>query len=114
MRGLLRSQYQLQKWTQAVANAKELAAAKGGSSDDKALANMAIAKAFEVEGQYDQAIANFKSVVQLNKAALAAEARYEIANCWFELNNGTPPESAISGDDGLRLGIINAVLERFR
>jgi tetratricopeptide (TPR) repeat protein len=94
MRGLLRSQYQLQKWTEAVANAKELAVAKGSSSDDKALANMAIAKAFEVDGQYDQAIANFKSVVQLNRAALAAEARYEIANCWFSLNKMSDAEKA--------------------
>ena len=94
MRGLLRSQYQLQKWTEAVANAKELAVAKGSSSDDKALANMATAKAFEVDGQYDQAIANFKSVVQLNKAALAAEARYEIANCWFALNKMSDAEKS--------------------
>ena len=94
MRGLLRSQYQLQKWTEAAANAKELAVAKGSSSDDKALANMAIAKSFEVDGQYDQAIANFKTVVQLNKAALAAEARYEIANCWFALNKLSDAEKA--------------------
>ena len=94
MRGLLRCQYQLQKWTEAVANAKELAVAKGSSSDDKALANMAIAKSYEVNGQYDLAIANFKSVVQLNKAALAAEARYEIANCWFELNKLSDAEKA--------------------
>ena len=47
---------------------------------------MAIAKSYQVSGQYDLAITNFKSVVQLNKAALAAEARYEIANCWFQLN----------------------------
>ena len=86
MRGLLRSQYQLQKWTEALDNAKELTGAKGSSSDDKSLANMAIAKSYEVGGQYDLAIANFKSVVQLNKAALAAEARYEIANCWFQVN----------------------------
>ncbi len=94
MRGLLRSQYQLQKWTEAVANAKELAVAKGSSSDDKALANMAIAKSYEVNRQYDQALANFKTVVQLNKAALAAEARYEIANCWFELNKLIDAEKA--------------------
>src|SRR5260221_2169622 len=72
MRGLLRSQYQLQHWTDALDNAKELADAKGSSADDKTLANMAIAKSYEVNGQYDLAIANFKSVVQLNKAALAA------------------------------------------
>lgn len=86
MRGLLRSQYQLSKWTDAAANANELIAAKGSSADDKALANMAIAKAYQVKQQFDQAIANFKTVVQINKAALAAEARYEIAKSWFELN----------------------------
>lgn len=94
MRGLLRSQYQLQKWTEAVENAKELAAAKGSSSDDKTLANMAIAKSYEVNKQYDLALANFKSVVQLNKAALAAEARYEIANCWFALSKLGDAEKA--------------------
>ena len=94
MRGLLRSQYQLQKWTEAVANAKELTAAKGSSSDDKVLANMAIGKSFEVNRQYDQALANFRTVVQLNKAALAAEARYEIAFCWFELNKLADAEKA--------------------
>ena len=86
MRGLLRCQYQLQKWDQAVENANELVTLKGSSSDDKALANMAIAKSYQVNGQYDLAIANYKSVVVLNKAALAAEARYEIANSWFALN----------------------------
>jgi tetratricopeptide (TPR) repeat protein len=94
MRGLLRSQYQLQKWTETLENAKELADAKGASADDKTLANMAIAKSYEVSGQYDLALANFKSVVQLNKAALAAEARYEIANCWFQLNKMTEAEKA--------------------
>jgi len=86
MRGLLRSQYQLQKWNEAVENANELVTLKGSSSDDKALANMAIAKAYQVNGQHDLAIANYKSVVSLNKAALAAEARYEIASSWFALN----------------------------
>jgi tetratricopeptide (TPR) repeat protein len=86
MRGLLRCQYQLQKWNEAVENAKELVSLKGSSADDKSLANMAVAKSYQVNGQYDLAIANYKSVVSLNKAALAAEARYEIANSWFALN----------------------------
>jgi TolA-binding protein len=86
MRGLLRCQYQQQKWNEAVENAKELVSLKGSSTDDKALANMAIAKSYQVNGQYDLAIANYKSVVTLNKAALAAEARYEIASSWFALN----------------------------
>lgn len=94
MRGLLRCQYQQQKWSEAVDNAKELTAAKGSSADDKVLANMAIGKSYEASGQYDQAIASFKSVVQLNKAAMAAEARYEIANCWFQLNKLSESEKA--------------------
>ncbi len=44
MRGLLRSQYQLQRWAEAVENAKELTAAKGSSADDKTLANMALVR----------------------------------------------------------------------
>lgn len=94
MRGLLRSQYQLQKWKEAVENAKELTAAKGSSGDDKSLANMAIAKSHQIDGQYDLAIATYKSVVQLNKAALAAEARYEIANCLFQINKLADAEKA--------------------
>lgn len=94
MRGLLRSQYQQEKWAEALENAKELAAAKGASADDKTLANMAIAKSYQVNGQYDLAITNFRSVVQLNKAALAAEARYEIANSLFQLNKLTDAEKA--------------------
>jgi lipopolysaccharide biosynthesis regulator YciM len=55
---------------------------------------MAIAKSYQVKGQYDLAITNFKSVVQFNKAALAAEARYEIANSWLQLNKLTEAEKA--------------------
>lgn len=94
MRGLLRCQYNLQKWSEASENAKELTAAKGSSADDKTLANMVIAKSYQVAGQYDQAITRFKSVVQLNKAAFAAEARYEIAACWFLLNKLNESEKA--------------------
>ena len=94
MRGLLRSQYQQGKWVEALENAKELTAAKGSSADDKTLASMAIGKSYESGGQYDLAITNFKSVVQLNKAALAAEARYEIANCWFKVDKLSEAEKA--------------------
>ena len=94
MRGLLRSQYKQEKWTEASENAKDLTEAKGSSADDKSLANMAIAKSYQVAGQYDLAITNYKSVVQLNKAELAAEARYEIANSWFQVNKLAEAEKA--------------------
>jgi tetratricopeptide (TPR) repeat protein len=94
LRGLLRSQYQQEKWREAEDNAKELVMMSGSSSDDKALANMAIAKSYQVNGQYDLAIANYKSVVTLNKGALAAEARYEIAHSWFAVSKFADAEKA--------------------
>ena len=94
MRGILRSQYQQQKWAEAVANAKDLTAAKGSSAEDKALANMAIAKSLEANGQYADAITNYKTVIQLNKAGLAAEARYGIAFAYFKMNKLKEAEKA--------------------
>lgn len=94
MRGLLRSQYQLKKWTEATENAKELVAQKGSSSDDKALANMAIGKSAQIKGEYDVAMSSFKAVVAVNKGALAAEARYETANSIFALNRTADAEKA--------------------
>ena len=83
MRGLLRSQYLQKKWSDAVDNAKDLIAQKGASSDDKSLANMAIGKSAQIAGRYDEALNAFKAVVAVNKAAVGAEARYEVANTWF-------------------------------
>jgi TolA-binding protein len=94
MRGLLRSQYQQQKWTDAVANARDLIAQKSSSADDKALANMAIGKSAQIGGEYDVALNAFKQVVAVNKGALAAEARYEIANTWFITNRLADAEKA--------------------
>jgi tetratricopeptide (TPR) repeat protein len=94
MRGLLRSQYQQQKWAEAAENAKELVAQKGSSADDKALSNMTIGKSAQLRGEYDVAMNAFRSVVAVNKAALAAEARYEIAVSWFALSRWADAEKA--------------------
>ncbi|MGN6417316.1 MAG: tetratricopeptide repeat protein [Pseudobacter sp.] len=83
MRGLLRSQYQLQKWSDAVENARDLLNQKGIGTDDKTMANMAIAKSYQNNNQCDQAITQFRTVVSLSKSAYGAEARYEVANCLF-------------------------------
>ena len=68
MRGLLRSQYQLQKWPEAVGNAKDLLDQKGLSTDDKVLANMAIAKSFQVAGQCETALQYFRTAASLSKS----------------------------------------------
>lgn len=55
---------------------------------------MAIGKSAQMGGQYDVAINSFKQVIAVNKAALAAEARYEIANSWFLLGRNNDAEKA--------------------
>jgi tetratricopeptide (TPR) repeat protein len=87
MRGLLRSQYQQKKWEEAVANAQELLKEKNTSVDDKVLAYMTTARAEQNKSQYAEAIQNFKNVVSINKASFAAEARYEIASCYYSLDD---------------------------
>lgn len=94
MRGLLRSQFLQKKWAEAVENATELGAQKSASSDDKALAAMAIGKSAQLKGEYDVAISNFKTVVSLNKAAMGAEARYEIAASYFGIGRLEDAEKA--------------------
>lgn len=94
MRGLLRSQYQLQKWSEAVPNAKELIAQKSAGTDDKILANMVIARSAQLNNDCETAITNYRAVASLSKAAYGAEARYEIANCFFKQNRYSDAEKA--------------------
>jgi len=94
MRGLLRSQYQLEKWPEAVTNAKDLLTQKGMSTDDKVLANMAIAKSFQTGGGCDAALQYFRTAASLSKSAYGAEARYNIADCLFKQNQLKDAEKA--------------------
>ena len=94
MRGLLRSQYQLGNWPDAVTNAKDLLTQKGMSTDDKVLANMAIAKSYQVNNQCETALQYFRTAAGLTKSAYGAEARYEIADCLFHQNQLKDAEKA--------------------
>jgi tetratricopeptide (TPR) repeat protein len=84
MRGLLRCQYELQQWTEALDNAKNLLNQKGLGTDDKILANMAIGKSYQINNQCESALAYFRTVASLSKAAFGAEARFQIADCLFQ------------------------------
>lgn len=79
MRGLLRSQYRLNKWKEAVPNAQELLTQKGIATDDKMMANMVIAKSYQANNQIDIAAATYRTVIGLGKSEFGAEARYQIA-----------------------------------
>src|SRR5579871_2793290 len=94
MRGLLRSQYQLQKWNDATDNAKDLLNEKNISTDDKVLANMILAKSYQSNNQCETALQYFRTAASLSKAAYGAEARYEIANCLYAQNQLKDAEKA--------------------
>ncbi len=94
LRGLVRSYYQLQDYTEANVAAKELLTRKGLSTDDKAIANLVLGKSMEVNNDPDQALAAFRAVAAINKAAWGAEARYEIANILFKQNSLAAAEKA--------------------
>ena len=87
LRGLVRCYYQLKEYAQANAAAKNLLTKKGISTDDKSIAFLVLGKSQQVNNDCAAAIASFKSCAAINKAAWGAEARYEIANCQFNMRS---------------------------
>lgn len=94
LRGLLRCHYQLKEYKQAADVAKDLLIAKGAGNDDKALSNLVTGRNHQMNNTYDLAIQSYRAVVNLNKGEWAAEARYEIAKCQYDLNSLTNAEKA--------------------
>ncbi len=93
-RGLVRCYYQLKDYNQANIAANELLAAKGISTDDKSIGYLVLGKSQQIANDCIGAIASFKSCATINKSAWGAEARYELANCQFKMNNITAAEKA--------------------
>ncbi len=86
MRGLLRCQFELQQWSAAADNAKDLLSEKGIGSDDKIIASMIMGKSYQAGDKCDAAIPYFKTVASLSRAAYGAEAQFQIAQCQFDQN----------------------------
>ena len=94
MRGLLRSQFRLNKWTEAVQNAQELITQKGLATDDKMMANMILAKDYQNNGENELAMSAYRTVFGLGKSEFAAEARFQIAFILFQQNKFPDAEKA--------------------
>lgn len=94
MRGLLRCQYKLSEFAQAVPNAQELLQQKGVATDDKMMANMIIAKSYQNNNQLFEATAAYKEVISLGKSEYAAEARYRVAEILLLQNKYSEAEKA--------------------
>jgi len=94
MRGLLRSQYKLQKWTEALPNAQDLLKEKGIATDDKMMANMIIAKNYQLNNNLNEAIIAYKSVIAIAKSEFSAEAQYRIGEILLLQNKLKDAEKA--------------------
>ena len=67
---------------------------KGISTDDKSIASLVLGKSLQLSNDFNGAISSFKSAASANKSAWGAEARYEIAGCYYALNNLGAAEKA--------------------
>ncbi len=94
MRGLLRCQYKLSQWTEAVPNAQELLQQKGIATDDKMMANMVLAKNYQNNNQPVEATDAYQTVITLGKSEYAAEARYRVAEILVAQNKLQEAEKA--------------------
>ncbi|TDH29214.1 tetratricopeptide repeat protein [Segetibacter sp. 3557_3] len=94
MRGLLRSQYRLNKWNEAVPNAQELLTQKSIATDDRIMANMVLAKSYHAKKDIEAATGSYRTVIGLGKSEFAAEARYQLAAILFDQGKFADAEKA--------------------
>ena len=94
LRGVVRSHYLLKSYAEANTAAKDLLTKKGINTDDKSVANLVLGKSQQVSNDCNAAILSFKNTAAINKASWGAEARYEIAACYFTLRNLPAAEKA--------------------
>lgn len=102
LRGLTRSYYQTNDFSKANEVSKELLTKKGINTDDKAIANLVLGKSLQLAGNCNEAIQAFKQVAVANKAAWGAEARYEIARCYY--TEGRLDDAEKAGMDLIKAG----------
>jgi tetratricopeptide (TPR) repeat protein len=86
IRGEVRSHFNLKSWVEGREIALRLLETPGVNNDDLAFAHMVIGYSSMTTKEYASAITSFATVVQLNRSALGAEARHQLANA--SLGNG--------------------------
>lgn len=86
LRGILRSHYELQQWSQVQASANALLNASNISTDDQIVCNFYLGKAAQAQQNCDSAILHYEEVARMTKSELGAESRYYIAECKLHQN----------------------------
>jgi len=94
LRGAVRSYFQLKDYSGGLASANELLIDKGASTDDKAVAGLLIGSSQQASGDCNAAITSFRTVSLASKSSWGAEARYQMAVCYFKANDLVAAENA--------------------
>ncbi len=94
MRGLLRCQFKAQQWKEAATNASDLLLEKGIATDDKMMANMVVAKNYQLNNEWEPAMVAYKQVIGAGKSEYAAESQYRMAEILFLQDKTTEAEKA--------------------
>lgn len=94
LRGLVRCYYQLKDYSKAKEITAQLLGGQSVSTDDKAIAGLVLGKSLQIAGDCPAAIGSFKTVASLNRSSWGAEARYEMASCYFSAGDMNNAESA--------------------
>ncbi|ATL47978.1 hypothetical protein COR50_12820 [Chitinophaga caeni] len=93
-RGLLRSSYQLEQWDNISQYAEMLLSSTNISTDDQIIGHFYLGKAQQQKSAYDEAIREYKTVIGLTKSEIGAEARYNVAYCYFLKNELSTAEKS--------------------
>lgn len=93
-RGLLRSNYLLKHWDEVNSYAEILLSSSNISTDDQIIGHAYLGRAEQEQGQYDEAIKEYKIAAGLTKSEIGAEARYNLAYCLLQKNDLAGAEKA--------------------
>ena len=93
-RGIVRAYAQLKDWAGGAESARLLIKEKDATSDDKSIAYTVLAKQAQSTSNWTESIDLYRSVLNFNKGALAAEARYQIGFAYTQLGKWADAEKA--------------------
>ncbi|PSL30804.1 tetratricopeptide repeat protein [Chitinophaga ginsengisoli] len=93
-RGLLRSNYLLKHWDEVNSYAEILLSSSNISTDDQIIGHAYLGRAEQEQGNYDEAIKEYKIAAGLTKSEIGAEARYNLAYCLLQKNDLAGAEKA--------------------
>ncbi|MDI9357987.1 MAG: tetratricopeptide repeat protein [Phycisphaerales bacterium] len=84
LRGLVRVEYKLEEWSKGATNAQDMLSQPNAANDDKMIAHMIVAKNYQQQQAYTDAVSSYKKVISLGNSEYSAQANYQIASMLYD------------------------------